>query len=254
LGVPFRPGFPLYLLFRDASQKDTASIPNAVCHPELVEGRSSFNDGGLIGKYSPKFVSLKGLAGQMEKVAELILICNAFKSELYIFVSNNLKSRQMKKILGLAVLFVSTIAAAQDMDVVKGDFSAISGQKEFNVEFDYSKMTLLKEKKTQAQYIEDRAKDLNDKDKGNGETWKKKWQGAKDGIWAPKFLELVNVVLHKEKKDVLFQEGLSTAKYTLIVEVVWIYPGYDVYVSKQPAKVSTNLRFVETANRSNVVL
>lgn len=47
---------------------------------------------------------------------------------------------------------------------------------------------------------------------------------------------------------------MSSAKYTLIVDVVWMYPGYNVVMAKKGAKVTTVLRFVETANRSNVVL
>jgi hypothetical protein len=160
----------------------------------------------------------------------------------------------MKKILGLTILLVTTVASAQKMEVVKGDFGFFNGQKEINVEFDYSKTKLLKENKTESQYMEDRAKELNDKNRGNGDIWKKKWEGAKEGIWAPKFLELVNVVLRKDEKDVMFQEDLKNTKYTLIVEVVWIYPGWDVYMMKQEAKVTTNLKFVETANRANVLL
>lgn len=160
----------------------------------------------------------------------------------------------MKKLFVLALMIAAPAAFAQDMDVVKGDFGFLAGQKEINVEFDYSKMTMMKENKSEAQYIEERAKDLNEKSKGNGEVWKKKWQGAREGIWQPKFLELVNIVLNKDKKDVQFQEGLSSAKYTLIVEVVWIFPGWDVYMMKQAAKVTTNLKFVETANKGNVLL
>lgn len=159
----------------------------------------------------------------------------------------------MKKLLVVSLLFVSALSQAQDMDVVKGDFAFLKDQKEINVQFDYSKLKLLKEDKTEAQYIEDRSKDLNAKDKGNGEAWKKKWMDAKEGIWQPKFIELVNVVLSKDNKDVNFKEGLKNAKYTLIVEAVWISPGYDVFVSKQPAKVSVNLKFVDTATK-NVAL
>ncbi|MFM9987979.1 hypothetical protein [Flavobacterium sp.] len=160
----------------------------------------------------------------------------------------------MKKVLVLAVLFVSSMMTAQKMEVVKGDFGFLAGQKEINIEFDYSKLTLLKENKTEAQYVEERSKELNDKTKGVGDIWKKKWNGAKETIWQPKFLELVNIVLAKKKKEVSFQEGLTTAKYTLIVDAVWIFPGWDAMVMKQPAKVTTNLKFVETANRSNVLL
>lgn len=160
----------------------------------------------------------------------------------------------MKKVLALAVLFISSISFAQDMDVVKGDFGFLNGQKEINVVFDYSNMTLMKENKTEEQYVAERTKDLNDKNKGVGDIWKKKWSASKELIWNPKFLELVNVVLSKKKVDMNFQEGLTSAKYTLIVQDIWVFPGWDIGMMKQPAKVSTRLKFVETANKSNVLL
>ena len=160
----------------------------------------------------------------------------------------------MKKVVVVVVLFVSSMMSAQDMDIVKGDFGFLRDQKEVNVEFDYSKLTLMKENKTEAQYVSERVADLNGKNKGVGDIWKKKWEGSKELIWNPKFLELVNIVLSKKGKDMTFQEGLASAKYTLIVTPTWIFPGWDVSIMKQPAKVSTNLKFVETANKSNVVL
>lgn len=160
----------------------------------------------------------------------------------------------MKKLVVLAVLFMTSLSFAQKIEVVKGDFGFLKDQKEINVVFDYSKLTLMKEKKTEAEYIEERAKELNEKNKGVGDVWKKKWNSSKELSWNPKFLELINVVLSKDKKDVSFQEDLKSAKYTLIVEAVWIYPGWDVMMMKQPAKVTTNLKFVETNNMSNVLL
>ena len=62
------------------------------------------------------------------------------------------------------------------------------------------------------------------------------------------------VIFGKEKKDVTFNENLTPAKYTLIVDAVWFYPGYNVVMAKKAAKVSTILRFVETANKGNVLL
>ena len=160
----------------------------------------------------------------------------------------------MKKVLVVALLFVSTMISAQRMEVEKGDFAFLNGQTAINIEFDYSSLKLLKENKTEAEYIADRAKELNDKNSGVGDVWKKKWQGARKAIWEPKFLELVNIVLAKKDKNLSFQEDLASAKYTLIVQATWIFPGWDAMVMKQPAKVSTTLKFVETANRSNVVL
>jgi len=160
----------------------------------------------------------------------------------------------MKKLMIISVLFVSCLMTAQKMKVTQGDFGFLRNQKDVNVEFDHSKITLMKDKLSEYQYVENRRGELNDKRRGGGDVWKKKWDSSKELIWNPKFLELMNVVYSKENRDVIFQEGLTNAKYTLILETVWIYPGWDVGIMKQPAKVSTKLLFVETNNKSNILL
>ena len=159
----------------------------------------------------------------------------------------------MRKIAVLALLFASSLMMAQKTKFEKGDLKFLQGQTELNVVFDYSNLKLMKEELTEKQYVENRMKDLNEKSNGNGEIWKKKWEGAKDIIWNTKFLEIANTVSTKEKTNIVFKENANAAKYTLIVEAVWIYPGWDVAMMKQPAKVTTRLKFVETANKSNVV-
>ena len=159
----------------------------------------------------------------------------------------------MKKIIVLVFVLFTTFVFGQKTKVESGNFKFLAGVKEVNVEFDYSNLKLLKENLTEEEYVTKRAAELNEK-KNAGDIWKKKWQGSKEMIWNPKFLELMNIVTSKEKMNTSFQEGLSSAQYTLIVEVVWIYPGWDAAVMKQPAKVSTNLKIVETANRSNVLV
>lgn len=160
----------------------------------------------------------------------------------------------MKKLVVIAVLFVSSFVSAQDMEVVKGDFGFLNGQKEINVEFKYDNLKLMEDNLSDDKYVADRSSELNEKGKGTGDTWKKKWYASRELAFQPKFLELLNIVLSKENQNVSFQEGLKQAKYTLIVDLVWVYPGYNVMVMKKGAKVSTVLRFVETANRNNILL
>ena len=158
----------------------------------------------------------------------------------------------MKKYLVLAVLFVSATMFAQKMKIKEGNFDFLKGQKEINVEFVYDNLTLLKKKLPEAQYVEEHSAELEEKSIGKGKTWEKKWEAAKELIWQPKFLELMNRYFHDDY-GMSFQEGLSDAQYTLVVETVWLFPGWDAGVMKQPAKVTTNLKFVETANRDNVM-
>lgn len=159
----------------------------------------------------------------------------------------------MKKITLIALLLVASLGMAQDIKVIKGDYKFLKNEKELNVEFNYANLKLLKENFTNDEYVSKRAADLNEKTKGNGDVWKKKWSTSREAIWQPKFMELLNKTYGSEK-DVSVQEDLKSAKYTLVVDVVWIYPGWDAAVMKQKAKVSLNYKFVETANRSNVLL
>ena len=157
----------------------------------------------------------------------------------------------MKKHLALTILLVSSIAFSQKMKVKEGNFDFLKGQTEINVEFVYDNMQLLKKNLSEEQYVEEHAAELDEKGK-NGKVWKKKWKSARELIWQPKFIELMNRYL-KEDQGVNFEEELTDAKYTLIVETVWLYPGWDAAVMKQPAKVTTNLKFVETANKDVVL-
>ncbi|WP_431243587.1 hypothetical protein ACQ9BO_03055 [Flavobacterium sp. P21] len=158
----------------------------------------------------------------------------------------------MKKLV-IALLLISGTAFSQNMEVINGNFDFLKDQKDINIEFDYSNFTMMKENKPEAQYVEEHKADLDQKAKGNGNLWHKRWIVAKDQIWTPKFLEIGNIIFTKAGKEMNFQEGLNTP-YTLIVKTVWIYPGWDAGIMKQPAKVSTILTFVESANRSNVLL
>ncbi|SNR25345.1 hypothetical protein [Flavobacterium sp. ov086] len=158
----------------------------------------------------------------------------------------------MKKLI-FTLFLISGAVSAQDMTVVQGNFAFLKDQKEINIEFDYSNFTMMKENKPEAQYVEEHKADLDKKAKGNGNIWQKKWIAAKEQIWTPKFLEIGNIVLSKAGKEMNFQEGLNTP-YTLIVKTIWIYPGWDAGIMKQEAKVTTNLKFVDTADKSKVLL
>ncbi len=160
----------------------------------------------------------------------------------------------MKKHLAIIlVCFCTSLIYSQKMKVKEGSFDFIKDQKEINVEFVYDNMKLFKKNLTNDEYVKERFEDLESKGKGKGKAWKKSWVASRELIYAPKFLELMNRDLYKEK-GISFEENLSGAKYTLIVETVWVYPGWNAAVMRKPAKVTTLLKFVETANRDNVVL
>ncbi|WP_299529936.1 hypothetical protein [Ulvibacterium sp.] len=158
----------------------------------------------------------------------------------------------MKKYLPFFISLFITALSAQKMKIVEGDFEFLKGQTEINVEFIYDNMKLLKDNLPNDEYVENHAAKLEEDTRGKGKSWEKSWYASRELIYAPKFLELMNRYFH-EDHGIYFDEDLTNAEYTLIVDTVWVYPGWDAGIMKQPAKVSTILRFVETANKGHIL-
>lgn len=158
----------------------------------------------------------------------------------------------MKKYLPFFISLFVTVLSAQKMKIIEGDFDFLKGQNEINVEFVYDNMKLLKDNLTNDEYVENHSAKLEEDTRGKGKSWEKSWYASRELIYAPKFLELMNRYFHKDH-GIYFDEDLNDTQYTLIVDTVWVYPGWDAGIMKQPAKVSTILRFVETANKGRVL-
>ncbi|MBF4471251.1 hypothetical protein [Flavobacterium sp. HJJ] len=153
----------------------------------------------------------------------------------------------MKKIV-FALLFVSSIMTAQDMDVVKGDFKNLKGITEYNLTFDYSNLKVDKFD-TEEAFLLDKMKKREEK--GTDDDFKKSWFADRENRYEPKFIESFNKRF--DKGEVKVGKDLTTAKYTMNVKTSWIYPGYNVGVMRQNAKIDVIITIFETANPSNVL-
>lgn len=155
----------------------------------------------------------------------------------------------MKTTLFFAVMMAMVYSvSAQKMKLESGDLGFLKGQKELKVVYDYGKATFYNEKMSEEEYIAKRVKEIgDDKGKGEADKWLEDWNVSKEGSFIDKFLLSFN-----KNSDIVASKD-ADATYTLIVETTWIYPGWFAGVMKQPAKVSTSLKFVETANPGKVL-
>ncbi len=154
----------------------------------------------------------------------------------------------MKKLFLLVLFAVSISAFAQKFKIQSGDAKFLKGTEVVNVIFDYSEMKLMKENYTETEYVPKRVEELNKKTEGSGDLWKKQWERSKEDLWNPKFIMLFNKILSKENINTKLKENAQSS-YTLVVKVKWIYPGWDAGIMKQPAKVTTQLTFIETDSK-----
>ena len=148
------------------------------------------------------------------------------------------------------ILGVSTGAFAQKIKLVSGDLSFLKGQKELNIEYDFSNLAVGKFK-TEAEYKEKRIKELNAKEAGKGDTWSQSWENDKTGRFPSKFEELFSKGL--SEFGYACSQNNENATYKLIVKTTFIEPGYNIGVSKMPASVNFEYIFVDASNPTKVL-
>lgn len=77
------------------------------------------------------------------------------------------------------------------------------------------------------------------------------WHEAKRVKYPARFMELCNRVL--EKVDVVVSEDAKDAKYSVVVKVLSIDPGWNVGIMRRPAMTQFRVSIVETANPNAVL-
>lgn len=139
----------------------------------------------------------------------------------------------------IAILIITMNAAAQQVDLNRGDLSILKTEKNINIEFTYDKMTVGDDGK-EASYIKRKKEEMNAKEAGSGDAWAVKWEEDKKQRFEPKFiLGFSNLSKMTVTKD---------AKYTLIFNTRAMEPGYQVGISKRNAGIDGTVTIVETAN------
>ncbi len=152
----------------------------------------------------------------------------------------------MRKLLWALFVVLGVAANAQKMKITSGDLDFLKDQKNLIIKFDYSNAKFYKENISEKAYVEKRMEEIS-KEKGNdgAKSWKADWQKSKNESFQNKF-----ITLWDKYSDI---KSSNSAPYTLIVETVWIYPGWYGGVMKQHSKLSTNLKFVDTKNPKKVL-
>ena len=155
------------------------------------------------------------------------------------------------KNLNIILLFVgmASFSFGQKIVKVKGDVKALKGQTSFNIEYDYSEMSVGKYKE-EAKYIEDGVAEREKKEAGKGQVFKDGWFGARERVYQPKFETLFNK--GGVKAGFSGSSDNAAAKYTLIVKTTFTEPGFNVGVASKPAAINVEYIFVESGTE-NVV-
>jgi murein L,D-transpeptidase YcbB/YkuD len=163
----------------------------------------------------------------------------------------------MKNIVSLFILtlFAFFSASAQKPVLKSGSLSALKGQKEINLVYEYEGMKVGtgKKAKKESDYVNAKVEEYNKKEPGRGDKWKEAWTNTdRSNRYQPKFEELLNKGL--EKQGVKAAQNLSTAKYTLKVVTTRVEPGWNIGVTKYPAYLDVMVYLMETGGTKELAV
>ncbi|TLV02322.1 hypothetical protein [Dyadobacter luticola] len=160
----------------------------------------------------------------------------------------------MKKFIYASLLGIFVMSAqvstAQRVEVKSGDVAVLSGQKNINIEYDYSQFGVGKFA-TEQEYLDKKSAEYNAKEAGRGDNWKKAWVADRKARFEPKFEELFNKGM--EDKGIQVVQARPDAQYTMIVRTTFVEPGFNVGVMRKNAYIDYTIDVVESANKSNKV-
>jgi hypothetical protein len=149
-----------------------------------------------------------------------------------------------KLLLPLAFLCFSISTNAQKIKLIEGDLEVLKNETSINIEFTYDNMSVGKFDK-EADYIDKKKGEFNDKEAGRGDNWSKAWVADRKSKFEPKFIELFEKTSGMTVK--------TNAKYTMIFHTTSTEPGFNIYITKKNAEIDAGVSIVETANKSKKI-
>ncbi|MGE8433691.1 hypothetical protein [Chryseobacterium joostei] len=159
----------------------------------------------------------------------------------------------MKKLFLLVFMVIMTTAAfgQEKMNLVSGGFEVLKDQTEVNVELTFEDVLFMKENITETQYLENRKKQVLDNPKRGEKAWDM-WITEWERYKKEEYINYFTKGLNKTYKEILFKKD-SSAKYTLLLETKWIFPGWHAGLTMMTAEISGTIKLVETNNHSVVL-
>ena len=150
----------------------------------------------------------------------------------------------------LAIALCST-SIAQHIKINKKNLTFLKNEKTVNVVFNYDNHTRGGNHISEIEYIEKR-KNRQLFHKKDPETWHTYYQNSKNIHWKDAYVNTLNQYLNKYQAPQFVLHSNLKPNFTMLVNVVWIYSGYDIGVAKSPAKLTLVIELFD--NSTNQIL
>jgi len=153
-------------------------------------------------------------------------------------------------LLTLTIAFCSS-SIAQHIKINKKNLSFLKNEQIINVVFNYNDHTRGGDQISELTYIEKRKKRQVEINK-DPDVWFTYYQNSKNINWKNAFVDNLNQYLTKYQTPEFQLNSALKTKYTMLVNVLWIYSGYDVGAAKWPSKVTLRVELIDNTTQKTI--
>lgn len=82
--------------------------------------------------------------------------------------------------------------------------------------------------------------------------WTNSYFNHKDELWQEAYVSKLNETLERYQSPNFTLDESRKSNYYMLVEVIWIYAGYDIGIVKSPSKVKLNLHLFEQNTKTKI--
>lgn len=150
------------------------------------------------------------------------------------------------------ILLNTTFVFSQKFSTDKGDINNIKGINEYNIVFEYATDLEIPNYNSEKDFLEFQVNKREKKEVGTGEAFKKLWFENRKNIYEPKFIEKFNAFRLK-KRQVTVSADNTNSEHTMVIKVLMIYPGYDVVVYEEEAKLEVTITIYKNGIPENIL-
>lgn len=159
------------------------------------------------------------------------------------------KKLYMKTNVLLLVLVSFTVNVfSQKLKTEQGSINNLKGIKSYNLVFDYSNLKVDKFE-TEEAFLKDKMSKREEN--GTHEEFKQSWFADRNNRYEPKFIESFNKRF--DNGSIKADKNLSSATHEMLITTTWIYPGYNVGVMRQPAKINATITVYDKNNPTDIL-
>lgn len=156
------------------------------------------------------------------------------------------------RIICLLLIVKTAFIFSQKITTDKGNLDNIQGISNYSIVFEYASDLKIPNYKSEEDFLDFQARKREKKEPESGELFRKLWFENRITIYEPTFIEQFNLFKLKNR-EIHTSKNNATADYTMIVKVNFIYPGYDVGVYEEEAKLGVKISIYKNQDPDTVL-